>query len=47
MNNVIDATYLMSGIYAIFRSLLCKNCDVGYYAHNTWHHRLRIQFLDV
>jgi len=26
--------YLISGIYTNFRRLLCKKCDVGYYAIN-------------
>jgi len=34
MNIVIDVTYLISGIYTIFRRLLCKKCEVGYYVIN-------------
>jgi len=31
MNIITDVSYLISGIYTNFRSLLCKKCDVGYY----------------
>jgi len=31
MNIIIDGTYLISGISTNFHSLLCENCDVGYY----------------
>jgi len=34
VNDVIDVTYLNSEIYADFRRLLCKKCDVGYYVIN-------------
>jgi len=34
MHIIIDATYLISGIYTNFHMLLCKKCDVGYYVSN-------------
>jgi len=34
MNIIIDVTYLISGIYTNFRSLLGKKCNVGYYVIN-------------
>jgi len=30
MNIIIDVTYLTSGIYTDFHSLLRKKCDIGY-----------------
>jgi len=32
--NIIDVTYLISGIYTNFRRLLRKKCDEGYYVIN-------------
>ena len=32
MNIINDVTYLISVIYNNFCRLLCKKCDVGYYA---------------
>ena len=32
--NIIDVTYLISGIYTNFRRLLCKKFDEGYYVIN-------------
>jgi len=34
MNIIIDVTYVISGIYTNFHSLLCKECDMGYYVIN-------------
>jgi len=34
MNIIVDATYLISGIYTNFRTFLCTKCDVGCYAIN-------------
>ena len=34
MNIVVDVNYLISRIYTNFRTLLCKKCDVGFYAIN-------------
>ena len=34
MNTIINATYLISGIYTNFCTFICKKCDVGYYAIN-------------
>ena len=34
MNIITDITYLNSGIYTNFRSLLCKKYDIGYYVIN-------------
>ena len=34
MTIIIDITSLISGIYANFRTLLCKMCNAGYYVIN-------------
>ena len=34
VNIIIDVTYLICWIYNNFKRLLCKKCDVGYYAIN-------------
>ena len=32
--SIMDANYLVTGMYTNFRRLLCKKCDVGYYVTN-------------
>jgi len=32
--SIMDANYLVTGMYTNFRRLLCKKCDVGYYVIN-------------
>ena len=32
--SIMDANYLVTGIYTYFHRLLCKKCDVGYYVIN-------------